>query len=177
MYRGFVVNVLGLLAGVIAGFAFTATLQAQVVQDGTQAHPYLLTQSGGWNKALKCAAQNIAWTVGVDGAAPVTAPGVTYTATTGPDAATYPWTALFPFSQLPPAARTVGPHTLTFNQPATTILLADGITPYTYPAAIYTEYVITLADAPTTQPPKDGGWRKILGTIAAFFRSLLFRTG
>jgi hypothetical protein len=173
MYRTFVRNVLGLLSGFILGLVLTAPLQAQTpVQDGTAGKPYLITQSGGWNKSLKCAAQNVAWTIGVDALAAVPATGVTYSANGGADAATYPFVALFPQSQMPAAVRTIGPHTLTFNQPATTITLADGVTPYTYPATTYTEFVLTLADLPTTTPPKDNGWRKIIGSIAAFFRAL-----
>jgi hypothetical protein len=172
MHRDFVRNVLGLVAGFILGLVLTAPLYAQTpVQDGTPAHPYLITPSGGWNKSLKCAAQPV-WSIAVDGAPAVPANGVTYTANGGQDAATYPFVALFPQSQMPAAVRTIGPHTLSFIQPATTITLADGVTQYTYPAGTYSESVTTLADLPTTTPPKDNGWRKIIGTIVAFFKML-----
>lgn len=171
MYTNAVRNTLGLLLGFIFGLLLTAPLEAQTVQDGSQAHPYLITQTGGRAKSLKCAAQNIAWTIQVDANAPVPAQGVTYSPNTGADAATYPFIADFPQAQMPAAIRTVGPHQLMFTQPATTITLADG-TLYTYPAGSYSEWVLTLTDTPTTTPPKDNGWKKIIGTIVAMFKSL-----
>jgi len=99
-------------------------------------------------------------TVAIDGAAAVPAAGMTWAASGDPTA---PFAATIPSSQMPAAIRVVGTHTLAITSPATTIVLADGSN-YTYPAATYTESVMTLSDTPTSNPPKDGGWKKIVGT-------------
>lgn len=178
MYRRFVANVLGLIGGAVLGLVVTdVPLQAQAPGgDGTQANPYKITQTGGWNKSLKCQAQNIAFTVSIDNAAPVAAQGVTYAPNL--DSATnvnYPYIATFPQSQFPAPIRTVGVHTLAITSPATTIILADGVTTYTFPATTYgPEWVHTYADSPSVLPLLDAGWKKIIGTLQALFRALFW---
>ena len=165
---GLTKNVLGLLLGFTLGLALTSVPLYAQTQDGTAGKPYLVTQTGGWNKVVKCQATGLALTVAVDGAAAVPAVGVTWGDSGDPSA---PFAATIPMAQMPAAIRTVGMHTLAITSPATTLTLADG-SPYTYPAATYTEYLTTLSDTPTSTPPKDGGWKKIIGSLAVAFGGL-----
>lgn len=126
-------SVAGVVLGMLVGQA--AVMLAQSGGDGTQPNPYKITQTGGWNKVLKCQADNLALTVSVDGSVATPATGVTW----GPSGdATAPFAATLPASQMPSALRAIGPHTLAVTVPSTTITLADG-SPYIYPSATYTE--------------------------------------
>jgi hypothetical protein len=150
-------NVAGVALGFAIGWLATAPLVAQS-QDGSALAPFLITQTGGWNHTVQCDATGVALTISIDGAAAVPAAGLTWSGTAAP------YTATMPFSQMPAAARTIGPHTIAVTAPATTITLADGSS-YTYPAGTVTSYYKVLPDTPAANPPRTPRWIKILGTV------------
>jgi hypothetical protein len=108
---------------------------------------------------VDCDAKPVSFTLSVDGATAVAAAGVTWAGTVAP------FTATIPFSQMPPAVRTVGSHSIAVTFPSTTDVLADG-TVYTYPSGTLTSYVKVLPDVAVPNVPRNPRWIKIAGTVA-----------
>lgn len=149
-----IARTLGLTLGLIVGLTVTTIAQ--------QAIPDRVTVSYGGAIRVECKAP-ATLTIAVDNGTAMQANTMWSPSPQGT------FIGLIAFQSMPAEARAIGRHTLTITNPPITVLLADGLTPYTYPGGSFTREIETLPDVPPADPPIFLGWaRSLAGLLYAF---------